>query len=93
MTTPSSDEFAEQIDPPPRQTGGWRGFLPLGWVSEAFSSASLPDSIRRDHRFARRKRVKKLLPAMAASVFLAKPGAPDIRCRRFFSTFPEAPAS
>jgi HemY protein len=24
---PVSDEFAEQINPPPRQAGGWRGFL------------------------------------------------------------------
>jgi len=24
---PASDEFAEQIGPPPRQAGGWRGFL------------------------------------------------------------------
>ena len=24
---PPSDEFAEQINPPPRQAGGWRGFL------------------------------------------------------------------
>jgi HemY protein len=24
---PASDEFAEQVGPPPRQAGGWRGFL------------------------------------------------------------------
>jgi len=24
---PATDEFAEQINPPPRQAGGWRGFL------------------------------------------------------------------
>ena len=38
---PVRDEFAEQIDPPQGQAGGWRGFLSR-WGIKAFSSESLP---------------------------------------------------
>src|SRR5216684_4485001 len=94
MTNPSATNSRNKWVPRHARPAAGAAFCPAGAGKQSVHERKpAPGSIRGGYRFALGKHVKKrLLPVMAGSVFLAKPGAARYQVRAFSAYLQEAPA-